>query len=81
MQIKSTLRLNMNNQASTRDLAGVVQTIPQNQFKNGYASAIQLLGTKQNWLTAKANSLNARMNYLMDTIALFQAMGGGWTMK
>jgi outer membrane protein TolC len=55
-----------------------IYILTQNQFKNGYVSAIQLLGTKQNWLTAKANSLNARMNYLMDTVALFQAMGGGW---
>jgi NodT family efflux transporter outer membrane factor (OMF) lipoprotein len=55
-----------------------IYILTQKQFKNGYVSAIQLLGTKQNWLTAKANSLNARMNYLMDTVALFQAMGGGW---
>lgn len=48
------------------------------QYKTGYASGPQLLAAKQAWLTAKVNELSARSSYLLDTVALYQALGGGW---
>jgi NodT family efflux transporter outer membrane factor (OMF) lipoprotein len=51
------------------------------QVKAGYLSEAGMLLTKQTYLQARINSLQAYATYLGDTTALYQALGGGWSQK
>jgi NodT family efflux transporter outer membrane factor (OMF) lipoprotein len=48
------------------------------QFQTGYGNVLLLLNAQQNYLQARLTVIQARANRLADTVALFQALGGGW---
>jgi len=50
----------------------------QAQWKAGIAGYPQVLLAQQNLLTASQSRLQAQAARLADTVALFQALGGGW---
>lgn len=53
--------------------------LTQKQFDLGYTSGLALLGVKQTYLQARLSRIAAQGNYLGDTVALYQSLGGGWT--
>jgi len=53
----------------------------QQQFNTGYANILLLLNAQHSYLQAKLALIQARANRLSDTVALFQALGGGWWNK
>ncbi|MCK9916035.1 efflux transporter outer membrane subunit [Microbacteriaceae bacterium K1510] len=48
------------------------------QFDLGYANVLLLLNAQQTYLQARLTTVQARANRLADTVALYQALGGGW---
>lgn len=48
------------------------------QFERGYINTLLLLNAQQTYLQARLNVIQARANRLADTVALYQALGGGW---
>jgi len=52
--------------------------LTREQLELGLVSALQLLNAQQVYLTALINVVLAKANRYADTIALFQALGGGW---
>ena len=52
--------------------------LTQAQFDRGYASGLALLAVQQTWLQARLARVAAYSSYLGDTVALYQALGGGW---
>jgi NodT family efflux transporter outer membrane factor (OMF) lipoprotein len=52
--------------------------LTREQLELGQVSALQLLNAQQVYLTALINVVVAKANRYADTIALFQALGGGW---
>jgi NodT family efflux transporter outer membrane factor (OMF) lipoprotein len=68
------MEISLNSEASNQTL----YELSSKQFKAGYISEPILLGVEQNYLQSKINTLMAKSNYLSDTVALFQALGGGW---
>lgn len=50
----------------------------QKQFDLGYTSGLNLLVVKQAYLQARLVKVAAYGAYLGDTVALYQALGGGW---
>jgi NodT family efflux transporter outer membrane factor (OMF) lipoprotein len=48
------------------------------QFDIGYANILLLLNAQQTYLQARIALIQTRANRLSDTVALFQALGGGW---
>ena len=63
-------------QAATRLL-----TIMQRQLALGDISPLSLLSTEQNAQQAQLALVQAKANRYADTVALFQALGGGWWNK
>ncbi|HEX8988062.1 MAG TPA: efflux transporter outer membrane subunit [Rhodocyclaceae bacterium] len=59
--------------AATRSLA-----IARRQAELGDISHLALLNAEQAWHQAAAFQVQARANRYADTVALFQALGGGW---
>jgi NodT family efflux transporter outer membrane factor (OMF) lipoprotein len=55
--------------------------IYQRQLALGDTSQAALLFSQQNYQQAKLNLIQAQANRLSDTVALFQALGGGWQQK
>jgi len=55
-----------------------LQRLTRQQFDQGYVAQPQWLGTRQAWLQARLAYLAAQAVYLGDTVALHQALGGGW---
>lgn len=55
--------------------------ITRQQKNLGENSALSVLLSEQNHLQAKLNLIQAQANRLSDTVALFQALGGGWWHK
>jgi hypothetical protein len=51
------------------------------QLKTGYISESAALLTKQSYLQARINSLQAFATYLGDTASLYQSLGGGWSQE
>jgi len=47
-------------------------------MQTGYANALILLTAQQGYLQAIIQVVQARAARLSDTVALFQALGGGW---
>jgi len=65
--------------ASAFDRAAKVSLdLVQQQFQSGYTNVLLLLNAQQNYLQARLTVIQARANRLADTVALFQALGGGW---
>ncbi|NDB70849.1 MAG: efflux transporter outer membrane subunit, partial [Methylocystaceae bacterium] len=56
-------------------------TITRQQLILGDSSAVAVLLSEQIYLQAKLNLIQAQSNRLQDTVALFQALGGGWWNK
>jgi NodT family efflux transporter outer membrane factor (OMF) lipoprotein len=50
----------------------------QRQLALGDISALSLLSSEQAYQQARVNLVQAQANRLADTVALFQALGGGW---
>lgn len=58
--------------------AGASLKILQRQLALGDTSMITLMLSQQTYQQAKLNLIQAQANRLTDTVALFQALGGGW---
>jgi NodT family efflux transporter outer membrane factor (OMF) lipoprotein len=52
--------------------------LAQKQIQTGYANILILLTAQQTYLQATIQVVQARAARLSDTVALFQALGGGW---
>jgi NodT family efflux transporter outer membrane factor (OMF) lipoprotein len=52
--------------------------IARRQLQYGDISPLMLLNAEQTYQQAKLNQVQAEANRLADTVALFQALGGGW---
>jgi NodT family efflux transporter outer membrane factor (OMF) lipoprotein len=52
--------------------------LTQVQTDRGYASALAVLAARQGWLSAKAARVQSESVHLGDSVALYQALGGGW---
>ncbi|OOG49509.1 efflux transporter outer membrane subunit [Rhodanobacter sp. C01] len=59
--------------AAARSLA-----ISQQQLALGDISEVAMLNAEQTWRQAEITLVQARANRYADTVALFQALGGGW---
>ena len=53
-------------------------TCPNGSGKDGYASYLTLLSAEQAYQQARISLVQAQANRFADTVALFQALGGGW---
>lgn len=58
--------------------ADKLQRLTRQQFDQGYVAQPQWLSTRQAWLQARLATLAVQAIYLGDTVALHQALGGGW---
>jgi NodT family efflux transporter outer membrane factor (OMF) lipoprotein len=58
--------------------ASATQDLSQRQWKAGYASYLSVLGAEQADQQAQINLVQAQAARYADTVALFQALGGGW---
>ena len=52
--------------------------LAQQQMQTGYANILVLLTAQQTYLTSVIQVVQTRAARLSDTVALFQALGGGW---
>jgi NodT family efflux transporter outer membrane factor (OMF) lipoprotein len=52
--------------------------LTRQQLELGQVSALQLLNAQQVYFTALLSVVQAKANRYADTVALFQALGGGW---
>ena len=51
--------------------------LTRTQLRNGYSAQPAALAAEQSWLQARAAHVAARGALLGDTVALYQALGGG----
>ena len=58
--------------------AKVTLDLSQRQWKDGYAGYLAVLGAEQAALQARISLVQAQASRYADTVALFQALGGGW---
>ena len=58
--------------------ARVALDLSQRQWKDGYAGYLTVLGAEQAALQARISLVQAQASRYADTVALFQALGGGW---
>jgi NodT family efflux transporter outer membrane factor (OMF) lipoprotein len=66
---------------AARDFERAAKTsfdLAQQQTQAGYANILILLTAQQTYLQAQIQVVQARAARLSDTVALFQALGGGW---
>jgi NodT family efflux transporter outer membrane factor (OMF) lipoprotein len=68
----------MKSSAAAVDAAKVTLDLSQRQWKDGYAGYLAVLGAEQAALQARISLVQARASRYADTVALFQALGGGW---
>jgi len=64
--------------SAAADAAKVTLDLTTAQVKAGYAGYLALLSAEQTYQQALINLVQARANRYADTVALFQALGGGW---
>ena len=64
--------------AKARDAAKVTLDLSQKQYQTGYVNYLALLSAEQAYQQAVINLVQAQTNRYADTVALFQALGGGW---
>ncbi|MBV8037692.1 efflux transporter outer membrane subunit [Roseateles sp.] len=55
-----------------------LMVLTEQQFRQGYAARPAWLSARQTFLQARLAQVAGRGVYLGDTVALFQALGGGW---
>jgi outer membrane protein TolC len=67
-------------QASLQSLqtADASLKVAQAQFQAGGITYVSVLQTEQTYQTARLNLVSAQAARFTDTVALFQALGGGW---
>ena len=58
--------------------AKVTLDLTQEQVRVGYSNTLALLNAEQSYQQALITLAQARVNRFADTVALFQALGGGW---
>jgi NodT family efflux transporter outer membrane factor (OMF) lipoprotein len=64
--------------AAAADAAKVTLDLSERQWKDGYASYLSLLSAEQAYQQARIGLVQAQASRYADTVALFQALGGGW---
>ena len=64
--------------AKVADAATVTLDLAQRQYRDGYASYLDLLNAEQAYQQARIGLVQAQAARFADTAALFQALGGGW---
>jgi NodT family efflux transporter outer membrane factor (OMF) lipoprotein len=64
--------------AAASDAAKVTLDLSQRQYKDGYAGYLSVLSAEQAWQQARIALVQAQASRYADTVALFQALGGGW---
>jgi NodT family efflux transporter outer membrane factor (OMF) lipoprotein len=64
--------------AAAADAAKVTLDLTRQQTQVGYANNIALLSAEQAYQQAVISLVQAQANRYADTVALFQALGGGW---
>lgn len=64
--------------AAARQAAGVTVELTRRQCQAGYAGYLVLLNAQQVLEQAEITLVQAQTNRYADTVALFQALGGGW---
>ncbi|MEO8927094.1 MAG: efflux transporter outer membrane subunit [Caulobacteraceae bacterium] len=64
--------------AAAADAAKTTYDLSERQWRDGYASYLSLLSAEQAWQQARIGLTQAQANRYADTVALFQALGGGW---
>jgi NodT family efflux transporter outer membrane factor (OMF) lipoprotein len=64
--------------AGAKAAAGITLDLARKQFQSGYATYLALLNAEQAYQQAEINLVQAQANRYADTVALFQALGGGW---
>jgi len=64
--------------ATAKDPSSVTLDVAGKQFQSGYASYLALLSAEQPYQQAVINLEQAQANRYTDSVALFQALGGGW---
>jgi NodT family efflux transporter outer membrane factor (OMF) lipoprotein len=65
-------------QANAEKSAAQTYSISRERFHDGDADYITLLTTDRTWQQTRLSLIKARAARLTDTVALFQALGGGW---
>lgn len=68
----------LNAQSDSEQAAKESLHIAERQFAIGAISYTDLYNTQRNYQQALINLVQARANQYADTVALFQALGGGW---
>jgi NodT family efflux transporter outer membrane factor (OMF) lipoprotein len=63
---------------AAKDASSVTLDLARKQFQSGYVNYLALLGAEQAYQQAVINLVQAQANRYADTVALFQALGGGW---
>ena len=58
--------------------ASAALVLTRRQHASGYLDRLALISDKQNERQAQLAQIQARALRLLDTAALFQALGGGW---
>jgi NodT family efflux transporter outer membrane factor (OMF) lipoprotein len=64
--------------AAAADAAKVTLDLTRQQMQTGYSNYLALLGAEQAYQQAVMGLVQAQANRYADTVALFQALGGGW---
>ncbi len=64
--------------AAAAAAAKVTLDLSRQQLETGYTGELVLLGAEQAYQQALVNLVQAQANRYADTVALFQALGGGW---
>lgn len=63
---------------AAQEAAKTALDLAEQQFQTGYAGYVPLLTAEQAYQQALLNLVQAQANRYADTVALFQALGGGW---
>jgi NodT family efflux transporter outer membrane factor (OMF) lipoprotein len=64
--------------AASEAAAKVTLELSQRQWRDGYANYLSLLSAEQAYQQARISLVQAQANRFADTVALYQALGGGW---
>jgi len=64
--------------SAAKDAAALTLNLSTRQFRAGYAGYLALLSAEQTYQQAILNLVQAQADRYGDTVALFQALGGGW---
>ncbi len=64
--------------AAASDAARTTLDLSQRQYRAGYASYLSLLSAEQAYQQARIGLVQAQAARFSDTVALYQALGGGW---